>query len=650
MASIDTVPDTLALDVTNIGGINETSIELSRGVTVLEGKNATNRTSFLQALMAAMGSDHFNLKGDADYGHVRLTLGDTIVEREFNRRNGGVLSTGEGYLDDPELANLFAFLLEDNEARQAVARGENLREIITRPIDTDEVNAEIDRLQAEKRQVDDQIANLDERERDLVDLEQRKASLEADIDEGRERLAELEAEIDAADTDLEKEREEQAEIDKKLEELKNLRSKLEDIRFQIETTKETIESLQTERDEKRKARDELSIDSDVNVDVLRDDLEELRDQKRHLNAQTSELQSIIQFNEDMLNGTDSEIADVLRAEENDEEALTDQLLDGQELVVCWTCGSHVSRDDIETTLERLRSFRQEKMDRRQTIQRDINSTKEQISERERSQRELERLNERLEEIDTNIEQKQNRIAELESRRDEVHGEIDALEEKVEQEQTSDYSELLDLHKQANAVELELEQKEEELEATEDEITEIESLLADREDLVDRHTRISEQLEELRNRIDRLEQNAVEEFNARMDDVLEILEYQNIARVWIERQERETRQGRRKVMQSHFELHIVRESESGRTYEGTVDTLSESEREVVGLVFALAGYLVHDLHKTVPVMVLDSLEAIDSDRIARLIEYFADYPDFLIAALLPEDANAIDFKHETITQI
>lgn len=69
-----------------------------------------------------------------------------------------------------------------------------------------------------------------------------------------------------------------------------------------------------------------------------------------------------------------------------------------------------------------------------------------------------------------------------------------------------------------------------------------------------------------------------------------------------------------------------------------------------LVFALAGYLVRDLHETVPVMVLDSLEAIDSDRIAGLVEYFADYPKFLIVALLPEDASAIDLDYKTVTQI
>jgi DNA repair exonuclease SbcCD ATPase subunit len=652
MTTAGSLYDTLALDVENIGGIDEASVELSNGVTILEGNNATNRTSFLQAVMAAMGSDRFNLKGDADHGRVRLTLGDTVVEREFNRRNGVVDSAGEGYLDDPELANLFAFLLEGNEARRAVARGDDLREIITRPIDTDEINAEIERLQAERRQVDEQIDRIEERERDLVDLEQRKTRLETEVEERRQRLAELEVEIDEADADLETEREEQAQIDERLDELKELRSELDDIRFEIETTEETIESLRTERDEKRDAQDDLTVDSDADVAELRDDLDDLRERKRRANAQVNELQSIVQFNEDMLGGTDSEIADVLR-DESDEEtdgALTDQLLKGEESVVCWTCGSEVPRADVESTLDKLRSFRQEKLSERQSIQREIDETNERISELERAQRELERIDRRLAEIDDDVERKRSRIEDLEARRDEVHDEIEALEAAVERERTADYGEVLDLHKQANAVELELEQKEDALASVEDEIGEIESLLADREEYEERREQLTEQLRELRNRIDRLEANAVEEFNTHMEEVLDILEYENIARIWIERVERETRQGRRKVTENHFELHIVRESESGHTYEGAIDTLSESEREVVGLVFALAGYLVHDLHETVPVMVLDSLEAIDSDRIARLIAYFTDYPEFLVVALLPEDANAVDVDHATVMEL
>ncbi|WP_435181331.1 archaea-specific SMC-related protein [Halorussus sp. AFM4] len=652
MTSTETLPDTFTLDVKNIGGIDETSVIFSDGVSLLEGRNATNRTSLLQAVMAAMGSDQFNLKGDAEHGRVRITFDETVIEREFNRRNGDVVATGDGYLDDPELAELFAFLLEENEARRAVARGDNLREIITRPIDTEAINAEIERLQAEKRQLDEQIERIDSRERDLVDLEQRKTRLEAEIEEKQSRLAELESDIEEADTDLQEDREVQDRVQEHLDELKDRRSELDDIRFKLDTAEETIESLEAERREKQDERDNLSVDPEVDIEALRDELDGLRERKRRINNQVSELQTIIQFNQEMLEGTDSELADVLRDETDtdDDGSLTDQLLEGGESVVCWTCGSEVSKADIEDTLDRLQTFRQEKLDTRRSVQTEIDEMKEQISEHEQTQRELERLEQQLADIETEIEQKHSQMEDLEARREEVHEEIESLEQAVEEEQTTDYGEVLDLHKEANQVELELQQKEDELTAVEEEISEIEALLTDREEYKERREQVNDQLEELRNRIDRLETEAIEAFNSHMEDVLDILEYENIARVWIERQEREVRQGRRKVTENHFELHIVREAESGRTYEGTVDTLSESEREVVGLVFALAGYLVHDLFEEVPVMVLDSLEAIDSDRIARLIEYFAEYPDFLIVALLPEDAGAVELDHETITDI
>jgi uncharacterized protein YhaN len=82
----------------------------------------------------------------------------------------------------------------------------------------------------------------------------------------------------------------------------------------------------------------------------------------------------------------------------------------------------------------------------------------------------------------------------------------------------------------------------------------------------------------------------------------------------------------------------------------VSHLSESEREVTGLVFALAGYLAHDLHESMPFVLLDSLETIDSDRIAALVDYFEEYADHVVVALLPEDAAALDDDHERITEI
>lgn len=50
------------------------------------------------------------------------------------------------------------------------------------------------------------------------------------------------------------------------------------------------------------------------------------------------------------------------------------------------------------------------------------------------------------------------------------------------------------------------------------------------------------------------------------------------------------------------------------------------------------------------MLLDSLEAIDSQRISDLVDYFGEYADYLVVALLPEDAAELDSSYERITDI
>ena len=72
--------------------------------------------------------------------------------------------------------------------------------------------------------------------------------------------------------------------------------------------------------------------------------------------------------------------------------------------------------------------------------------------------------------------------------------------------------------------------------------------------------------------------------------------------------------------------------------------------MTGLLFALSGYLAHKVYKTVPFMLLDSVGATDSDRIATLVEYIEEYCDNLLIALLPEDANTLAEEYQYITEI
>ncbi|WP_408960367.1 archaea-specific SMC-related protein [Natrinema sp. 74] len=646
-SSSQEVPREATLSATNIGGIDDAEVTFHEGVTVLSGRNATNRTSLLQAIMAALGSDQVSLKADANEGRATLEFGDETYRRTLERRNGTIATDGEPYLEDPELADLFAFLLESNEARQAVARGDDLRELIMQPVDTSAIKAEIEQYEQRKRQIDEQLDELEELEQRLPDLEAKRTRVTDEIETLRDELQTAQADLEETNVDVEERREEQSELETKLEELRETRSELERVRDRIETERESIEALKEERSDIRERLESLSTGDETDVARIEDEIETLQDEKAELSEEISQLQSTIQFNQQLLDEQES----MLPAEERNEEGpITDQLLEDSETVTCWTCGSSVAREQIETTIEQLRSTRQEKLEERSELNGELSDRRETVSTINENQTEYRQTQQRLTSTEDEIERRSDRVEELTDDREELTDEIDDLEADVESLETEDYSDVLEQHKEVNQLEFKLERKEQKREELEEEIDTIESRLTEREDLNARREDATDQLTDLRTRIDQIEADAVEAFNEHMENLRETLGYDNLDRIWIDRTEREVREGRRKVSKSSFDLKIVRSTDDGAAYEDTIDHLSESEREVTGLVFALAGYLVHDVYETVPFMVLDSLEAIDSERIAAVVEYFHSYVPYLVVALLDEDAQAIEGDHAVITEI
>jgi DNA repair exonuclease SbcCD ATPase subunit len=643
----------IELSATNIGGIDHTDVKFSPGVTVLTGRNATNRTSFLQAIMAALGSDQATLKGDADDGSVELTIDDETYSRTLTRTDGVIKMSGDPYLDDAELADLFAFLLESNEARRAVARDDDLRDLIMRPVDTNAIQDEISQQETEKQQVDTKLEELDSLKQQRPDLEQKRTQLETEIEEKKAELEAKETELEENDSDVSETRDEKAELDEKLEELRQTRSTLENIRFKIGSEEDSIEALEDELSELETDQDQLPNDSLETTDIEQE-IQTHRERKQQLNSTLNELQTIIRFNEDMLEGTSPNVRSALEPtttpSEDSDGSITDQLVADSETVVCWTCGTEVEKQEIEATLERLQSLRQETLNERSELDSEISDLKSEKSDRESKKREREQTERRLSQIETELEEREDRLEELGTERTELTDDIETLEDEVEALEQEDYSEILDLHKEANQLEFELERLESDLNDVEAKIEDTDAKLAERDQLEAQREEIQEELADLRTRIEQIEQNAVDEFNQHMETVLEMLDYANLERIWIERTQQDVREGRRKVSKSVFSLHVIRSTETGTAYEDTIDHLSESEREVTGLVFALAGYLAHEVYEHVPFILLDSLEAIDSDRIATLVEYFSEYAGYLVAALLPEDAAALDDSYERVTQI
>ena len=637
----------IRVSVSNIGGIDEASVTIPPGVSVLTGRNATNRTSFVQALMAGLGSERCSLKGDAASGTVTLDLDGREYTRTLTRENGQVVFGGEPYLDDPEVADLYAFLLERNDARQAIARGDDLRSVIMQPVDTDAITDEIAACKRDRDDIETELERLESLERDLPELERTRTQLREEYDETAAELEAARARLDQHETDVEQSRSDKAALETAFDRVRDARSTLEDLAFEIETEESTITELHAERDQLETELEELDV-PDASTERLAGRIQELRERKRELSTQASQLGDVIRFNEEARD--DEGLAVALADETDDELGDPTDALQATAAVTCWTCGSSVAPAQIDAMVDTLRTLRSDLLESRSGVQQQIDELCEERdritaarTDRDRTQRQLTTTTEeiaaaedRLTALQTQHTAQEETVAELEAAADDID--------------VGDHETVLEHHRTVTGLEVELERLESDLDDVEATIADHEAELDARDRLEADRENLTTQLEALRTRIQRLEADAVEAFNTHMETVLGLLEYDNLDRIWIERREVTVREGRRSVDKGRFDLHVVRSGADGAAYEDTVEHLSESEREVTGLVFALAGYLVHEVYTEVPVIVLDSLEAIDADRIARVIAYLEEHATYLVAALLPEDAAALGDSHTYITEI
>lgn len=396
------------------------------------------------------------------------------------------------------------------------------------------------------------------RKRSLIRVTNQLETAETELENARESLEAIqESEAESTGSD-------------QLDSLRETQSQLENLTYDLETEQESVASLEAEQSELEAELEKLSTVDEDELDDLASQIEQIRGRKRELDEIVSQLQTVIQFNEQITEDGVTDLFDDRGATqpEADGGAITDQLLaDQADNVTCWTCGSQVDTEQIEATVSRLQDLRQEKVERRNELNKELEELKSQRKDYANTRDKRTKIEQMLEITKSEIANRTDRITELESQR-----------------------------------------------------------------------------EDLRTRIERVEREAIEAFNEHMATVVEILDYGNLARIWLEYKNPSSRED------ATFDLHVTRQTDDDTTYEDSVEHLSESEREVTGLVLALAGYLVHNVHEEMPFILLDSLEAIDSERIAQLVEYLEQYASYIVVALLPEDAAALDDDYQRISEI
>lgn len=647
------------INIENVGGIEQTSLSFSSGINLLTGRNATNRTSLLQAVMAGLGSNssQISLRAGADEGRVELQIGDKTYTRILKRGSepGEITLSGSPFVDDTTESDLFAFLLSENKARQEIRTGDpDLHEIVMEPIDTEAIEREITDLQQTVNSIESEIAELHQKEQNIDSLQEQRQSLIEDIEGLTADIETKESELEEREVDLKESRNQQEEFEAAIQELRATQDKLTEVENELEDEREALDSLKSEYQD---LVDELSTLElpDENEDTLKRERRSLNKEKDKLQNEIDQFNQVISFNRDLFDEQLSGILEALRSEDDfgDSEDLTHQLV-SDEQTVCWTCGQQVDRSRIQETIQIIKSYKQTKVDERNELESSIDDINSKIERVQSKQAEHQQLDDRKKTVERQIEDTERAIQTLEERQQSLTDEVETLKEHVKELETSEtHDELLRLNNEINDLEREKKSLERDLENVESRLSDAQSAKDKQNELETELDETKEQLSEARTRIETVEKNAIENFNRHMDDVLDTLDYENIERIWLERRQTEVKKGRQKVDQTIFELNIVRKSDEGTVFEDTISHLSESEREVVGLIFALTGYITHEVYDEVPFLLLDSLEAIDAERIADLIGYFSEYSDFVIAALLPEDtgpATELEATQEIITDI
>jgi predicted nucleic acid-binding Zn-ribbon protein len=614
----------IEVTVRNVGGIEETTVPFDQGVTVFVGENATNRTSLFTALNAALGGSMANLKTDADDGGVVLEIDGNKHTRWFERENGRVSTSGTPYTDESVLVDDYVTLLEQNPIRRVVQTDGDIRDALMGPIDTDDIDSRLRELLGERNRLDTQINRAKTEASNLSAHQSKHSEVEAELDE-------VEADLEAVEADIEDVEATEAELD----EAEALRDRLDDLRDDLADVDEKLDHHRTEHDSVQEDIDaledeEFDIPPEEEVDGLEDQRRQVRDEMSALDTEISVLESVVEAAQ----RASSEDLDVF-VRDADESVVSE--LDPQSIEMdCPLCGSTVTREDVTEHVETLAGVIEDRREQRQTLRGrieelddDIDDLKGQRQDYRQHERRLSNLRERRDHHEREVESFKERRNTLQADIEAVEAEIPEMDDDESGTLSELYSRRSELDYRRGRLESELADIEEAIESARAADELVDDLDADREEII-------EEMSALRTKVEDIDQGLIDQFNDHMERLLDILGYENLARVWMERKAPDEAG----PDEASFDLHIVREDEDGVVYEDTIDTLSESEREVIGLVVALAGYLVHEVHEEVPFMLLDSLEAIDAKRISALVEYFSEHADNLVLSLLPEDGDAL----------
>ncbi len=575
---------TWTIDIENIAGILDGETTIEPGLNAVRGSNWQGKSSFIEAIKTALGTST-ELTESKDSGQVRLQTPERDIAVDLVRENGTVHRKGTPYLEneyDVIRAELFACLDERNEVRSAVRRGENLEDVLMRPLDFQNIDEQIADLKREREQITSELSQAKEAKKRLPGVQAQVTQLEneiAELQQQREGIAASDA-GEAAGED-----EESPSPQQQLSAVQTERSQAEN---QIERLERTIERTEERLEQRRSELKSIEIPDD---DDIENRLATARDRLQQVKRDSEVLQSVYSANEMVL-------------KENRLDLLTEveRELTGDS-VVCWTCGNEAERAEMEEQLDQLG-------DKITDLRTQIETYRDDVEELEARREEIDQANRRKRDLEAEITELEDTLTD---RRQSLEDATDRYENA--QERVEELSDAVDETVEAiSDVESEIKYREAELKDSRDELSQLETRADQVETLEAENEEIRTEIEELRNRKDRIKRRAREAFDEAMDEIL-------------------SRFGtgfETARLTSDFDLVVARD---GR--EASLDALSEGELELIGFVAALAGYESFDVDEAVPLLLVDGVGGLADDNLHTLIDYLHERTEYLVFTAYPE---------------
>lgn len=580
-----------SLEVSNIAGIRSANTTLESGTNAVQASNWQGKTSLIVAIRSVLGASVSSetLTNGADSGYIHLQTHDDEYERQIERTGNSVTVEGNPYIveeDQQASAELFAFLDETNAVRTAVREGNDLTSLLIKPLHKEDIEGQINELKSKRKSAEVELERANEA------AEQLPTKIE-DINELETELSELRAELD----ELEGESGNSNEQKQLRAELKQERQSREQVSQRINRLKGKISSLESQIDEKENRLESLTVPSKSNLS------EKLNNNRSDLREVEQEIETL----EALYNATDT----VLDGDHLDLLTDIDRQIDNDYLS-CWVCGGETTRDTIETRMKKIGDMISERRDRRSEIQATVSDLKNTQDDIDRKNREKTSLEESIETLRTDLGESKNELNAANEQLEEHIERVENLETQVEENDN-----------QRKSIEKEIAQKEAELERLQNKKDSLEQRAENRDQLEKEVNEFSDEIEALRSRRESVIQRARDAFDEALEDVVAKF---NPSFEKARLKKHVDNSGRTEQL----ELIIARD---GR--EISVDTLSEGEIELIGLIVALAGYEAFNVADQVPCILIDHLGSLASEHIHTLVDYLEERTEYLVTTAYPE---------------